>query len=355
MRKNIFQNKKVLITGHTGFKGSWLSLWMLKLGAKVLGISKDIPTKPSHFEIIGIKKKIISKKIDIQNLINTKKVIKDFKPDFIFHLAAQAIVKKSYTNPLETWKTNLNGTINILESLKSIKKKITVILVTSDKVYKNVEVSRGYKEGDFLGGVDPYGASKSATEIAINSYIKSFFNKQNNNVRISIARAGNVIGGGDWSENRLIPDCVRAWLGGKKVLIRNLNSTRPWQHVLEVLSGYIRLAIILNNNKKIHGEAFNFGPSSKNYKVEEILGAIKKIWPEIKWKVNKRKIFFENSLLNLNSKKSKELLDWKCKLNFFQTIFLTIEWYRNFKKNKKNKSANMIKSIQQIDYYEKKK
>ena len=275
LKKNIFKNKKVLITGHTGFKGSWLSLWMHKYGANILGVSNDIPTKPSHFALTGLEKKIKSKKVDIRNYRKIREIVTKFKPDFIFHLAAQAIVKKSYANPYYTWQTNLNGTINILESLRNVKKTI-VILVTSDKVYKNLEINKGYKENDLLGGVDPYGASKSATEVAIKSYIKSFFNTKDNKVLISIARAGNVIGGGDWSDNRLIPDCIRAWQKGKKVLIRNLNSTRPWQHVLEVLSGYIRLAYVLNKNRKLHGEAFNFGPNSKNYKVVEILKRMKK-------------------------------------------------------------------------------
>ena len=180
LKKNIFYNKKVLITGHTGFKGSWLSLWMHKLGANVIGISKDIPTKPSHYLSSGLNKFVKNKNIDIQNKKQLHSFIKTLKPDFIFHLAAQAIVKKSYEDPIETWKTNLIGTINLLECLRSIKKKLIVVLVTSDKVYKNLETKVGYKEDDFLGGVDPYGASKSATEIAINSFIKSYFNSKKN-------------------------------------------------------------------------------------------------------------------------------------------------------------------------------
>lgn len=217
-KKNYFSKKKVLITGHTGFKGSWLSLWMHCLGSKVLGISRDIPTQPSHFRLIGLKKLIKSKFVDIENLSNVKKVIKNYKPDYIFHLAAQAIVKKSYKDSINTWRSNLLGTINILETLREIKKKTVVVLITSDKVYKNIETKKGYKENDLLGGIDPYGASKSATEIAIISYIKSFFSKKNNKIFISVARAGNVIGGGDWSENRLIPDCIRALEKKKKII-----------------------------------------------------------------------------------------------------------------------------------------
>ena len=262
-KKNIFFRKRVLITGHTGFKGSWLSLWMHLLGAKVLGVSKDIPTKPSHYKTAGLDKFIKSKFVDIQNLKKIKKIIKNYKADFIFHLAAQSLVKKSYTDSLMTWKSNLIGTINILESLKEVNKNTKVILITSDKVYKNIETRKGYKENDLLGGIDPYGASKSATEIAIKSYIKSFFSKKENKILITIARAGNVIGGGDWSENRLIPDCIKSYSNNKKMLVRNPNSTRPWQHVLEVLNGYVNLAEHLNKNNKIHGEAFNFGPNKK--------------------------------------------------------------------------------------------
>ena len=201
MKKNKFKNKKVLITGHTCFKGSWLSIWMHSLGANVLGISKNIPTYPSHYQLTGLDKIIKSKRLNLKDKKKLKKIIEKFKPDFIFHLAAQAIVKNSYVNPINTWESNLNGTIHLLESIKHIKKKIVVILITSDKVYKNLEIKRGYSENDLLGGIDPYGASKSATEIAIKSYIKSYFTNRRNKVLIAVARAGNVIGGGDWSEN----------------------------------------------------------------------------------------------------------------------------------------------------------
>ena len=265
--KKLFKNKKILITGHTGFKGSWLSLWFKTMGANVLGVSQSIPTKPSHFKLLKLDKIIRSKKIDINNLSKLKRTIESFEPDFIFHLAAQAIVKKSYINPVETWKTNLMGSLNILESLRSLKskKRIVVVLITSDKAYKNFETKKGYKEESILGGIDPYGASKSSAEICIQSYLKSFFKSSKNNISISIARAGNVIGGGDWSEYRLFPDCIKSWTKDKKAIIRNPNSTRPWQHVLDVLNGYIVLASKLRLNKKLHGEAFNFGPTiSKN-------------------------------------------------------------------------------------------
>ncbi len=351
--KRLFKNKKILITGHTGFKGSWLSLWFKTMGANVLGVSQSIPTKPSHFKLLKLDKIIRSKKIDINNLSKLKRTIESFEPDFIFHLAAQAIVKKSYINPVETWKTNLIGSLNILESLRSLKskKKIIVVLITSDKAYKNFETKKGYKEESILGGIDPYGASKSSAEICIQSYLKSFFKSNKNNISISIARAGNVIGGGDWSEYRLFPDCIKAWTKNKKAIIRNPNSTRPWQHVLDVLNGYIVLASQLRLNKKLHGEAFNFGPTiSKNLRVVDILKISKKIWPEIRWSIKKEKKFFENTLLQLNSNKAKKILKWKCLLTSEETVALTIDWYRKyfFKKD------IMSLSKQQIKYFENK-
>ena len=351
--KKLFKNKKILITGHTGFKGSWLSLWLKTMGANVLGVSQSIPTKPSHFKLLKLDKIIRTKKIDINNLSKLKRTIESFEPDFIFHLAAQAIVKKSYMNPVETWKTNLIGSLNILESLRSLKskKRIVVVMITSDKAYKNFETKKGYKEDSILGGIDPYGASKSSAEICIQSYLKSFFKSNKNNISISIARAGNVIGGGDWSDYRLFPDCIKAWTKDKKAIIRNPNSTRPWQHVLDILNGYIVLASQLRLNKKLHGESFNFGPSiSKNLRVIDILKISKKIWPEIRWSVKKEKKFFENTLLQLNSNKAKKILKWKCLLTSEETVALTIEWYRKyfFKKN------IMSLSKQQIKYFENK-
>ena len=346
----IFKNKKIIITGHTGFKGSWLTLWLHQLGANILGISKNIPTRPSHYKLINLESKIKSKKLDIQNFPKIKKIITEFKPDFIFHLAAQSIVNKSYKETIETWKTNLMGTINILESLKKNKKKTITVIITSDKCYKNVETKIGYKENDILGGDDPYGASKSAAEIAINSYVKSFFNNKNNKNIIVSTRAGNVMGGGDWSKYRLIPDCIRSWSSNKHVNIRNLKSTRPWQHVLEVLYGYLLLAAKAKINNKLHGEVFNFGPNMKNnYSVLDVLKKSKNFWKNIKWKEFKRGQFKENTLLNLNSNKAKRILKWKPVLNFENTIKLTIEWYKSYSLKEKI----ILKSIDQINYYKK--
>lgn len=343
--KKYFKGKKVLITGHSGFKGSWLTLWMYFNGAKVLGISKGIPTKPSHLNLLNFKKKILSKNIDINDLNKFKKTFFKFNPDYVFHLAAQAIVKVSYSQPLKTWGTNLIGTVNLLECLRFVKKKTIVVMITSDKAYKNLEIKRGYIENDILKGEDPYGASKSAADIAINSYFKSFFLKKNNKVLIAIARAGNVIGGGDWSANRIIPDCVRSWSKNNNVIIRNPNSTRPWQHVLDVIYGYMKLAIKLKQNSKIHGQAFNFGPDKNNFRVIDVLNKIKTYWPKITWKIKKENRFKENNLLHLNSNKSKKLIKWKTALNFNNSIQFTVAWYRHYLKNKKNIYNYSLKQI----------
>ena len=334
MMKKYFSNKKVLITGHTGFKGSWLSLWMENMGAKVLGISIKNPKIYSSYESFGLKKKIISKNIDIRNFKEIKKEILKFEPNFIFHLAAEAIVKRAFKNPKYAWETNTLGTINILEVLKTYKKKITVIIVTSDKVYKNQEVNKGYKENDILGGLDPYSASKASADLATQSYIDSFL-KSKQNIKIAIARAGNVIGGGDWSEGRLVPDCIKNWSNGKIVKLRNPESTRPWQHVLDVLYGYILLSINLNKKKKINGKIFNFGPKVdwKN-KVINIVKIMKLYWPSAKWKIEKNFFFKESKLLHLNSSKAKKELKWHCFLNLDETIKFTISWNKTFiKKN----------------------
>jgi CDP-glucose 4,6-dehydratase len=348
-----FKNKKVLITGHTGFKGSWLTMWLNILGARVAGISNNFPSSQNHYKLLNLNKKILSKNLDIRNLESLKKFIKKYQPDFVFHLAAQSIVKVAYENPIQTWSTNTIGTVNILESLRQLKKKCIAIIITSDKCYENLEIKRGYHENDRLGGKDPYSASKASADIAIRSYISSFFSHKNNNVLIAIARAGNVIGGGDWSPNRLIPDCIRSWSKKKKVLIRSPNSTRPWQHVLEAIYGYITLAINLSKNKNLHGQAFNFGPANnQNYKVISVIKLMKGYWQSVSWKLykNKNKNFKESSLLKLNSEKAKKNLKWKSVLTFKENIFLVINWYKNFYLN--SKQAYKLTS-DQIEIYQK--
>ena len=349
---NIFKKKVVIVTGHTGFKGSWLTQWLLLLGAKVIGISNNVPSKPSHFESLNLKNKIIDKNIDIRNLGLLEKVFKKYKPDYVFHLAGQSIVKKSFTDPIYTWQTNTIGTLNILESLRKLKKKCFVVLITSDKSYKNVEIKRGYKENDILGGHDPYSASKAGAELVIQSYIKSFFPINKTRVFISVARAGNVIGGGDWSNYRLIPDCIKSWIKNKNVVLRNPLSTRPWQHVLEAVWGYLLLAANLKKNEKLHGEAFNFGPVVKNnYSVLQVVKIMKKNWKKVSWKIinPKKNNFYESSLLKLNSNKAEKKIKWKCILTFSETMEMVTNWYKDYDKNPK-KIYNM--TIDQIKKYE---
>ena len=345
--KNL-KNKKILITGHTGFKGSWLTLCLKLLGAKILGVSKNIPSEPSHFKICSELRNIKSLKLDIKEYTKFNNAVNNFQPNYIFHLAAQAIVKESLENPLETWNTNTFGTLNLLEILRNYKKKITVVIITSDKVYYNVEKKGSYKETDIIGGKDPYSASKAGAEIAIKSFYDLYL-RDKKNVKFAIARAGNVVGGGDWSRGRLIPDCIRAWSKNKPVKIRNFDSTRPWQHVLEVIYGYILLALNLNNGKKINGESFNFGPhTSKNYSVKDCLKVIKKYWPEVNWKeANKTKKFKEAGLLKLNSKKSLKILRWKTLMSFNDTLRYTSDWYKNYY----NKKSKVITSLQIKNYF----
>ena len=353
MREN-FKNKRVLITGHTGFKGSWLTLWLNYMGAKILGISYGEISKPSNFELLKLENVISSKKIDIKNFSQIKKEIFRFKPDYIFHLAAEAIVKKSYENPKNAWDTNTLGTLNILETLRHYNKNIVVVIITSDKVYKNIEINRGYKENDILANTDPYSASKACADIATQSYINSFFTKKKN-IRIAIARAGNVIGGGDWAKGRLIPDCIRSWSKNKKVSLRSPNSTRPWQHVLDVLHGYILLAINLKNKKNLNGQIFNFGPKvEKKNNVLNVIKQIQLLWLNIGWKVDNRKKFFESKLLHLNSAKAKKHLKWKCILDFKKTILFTISWYKYFLINKKNMNKFSVDQIKIFLNYKKK-
>lgn len=352
--KKILNKKKILVTGHTGFKGSWLVTWLVELGARVVGLSNKIPSNPSHYNFLNLNKKIINKRTDIRNLQAVKNIFLNFQPDFVFHLAAQSLVKESYKDPLKTWSTNTLGTISILESLRLLRKKCVVVIITSDKVYENFEIKRGYSEKDRLGGKDPYSSSKAAADIAIKSYVNSFFSNVNNNIFVATARAGNVIGGGDWSSDRLIPDCVKSWSQKKKVLIRSPNSTRPWQHVIEAVYGYIILAANLYKNPRLHGEAFNFGPTnSKNYNVISVVELMKNYWKDVNWCLSQKKVktFKEFSLLKLNSNKAKKLLKWRSILTIKENIFLVANWYKNFYLNRKQAfklTTNQIKEYQKL-------
>ena len=346
-----FNKKTILITGHTGFKGSWLSIWLASLGAKVVGLSNNIPTDPSNYIISNVNNLIEDHRIDIRDKQEVEKVIQKCQPDFVFHMAAQALVRTSYESPLETIEVNSLGSVNILEGIRTLKKPVVVVMITSDKVYDNVEWIWGYRETDRLGGKDPYSASKGMAELAIRTYVESFFN-DNSNVRIGVARAGNVIGGGDWASNRIVPDCMRAWSTSKEVDIRNPNATRPWQHVLEPLSGYITLAVDLKLSNKSHGEAFNFGPSSqKDFKVSELIDEMSKYWDKVSWNdtSSSENHVHEAGLLKLNCDKSLSDLHWQSTLNFEETVRMTVEWYKIFYQNEQSSMYDY--TIAQINEY----
>ena len=335
MFDNIYKNKKVLVTGHTGFKGSWLTTWLLKLDADVFGVSIDIPTQPSMFDELGLKDKITHYTEDIRNLDRMTEIIKEIKPDFVFHLAAQAIVSTSYSNPVDTITTNVIGTTNILEALKSSNHNCTAIMITSDKCYDNVEWVWGYKETDAIGGKDIYSGSKGAAELVIKSYFNSFFSKKESNIRLASARAGNVIGGGDWAADRIVPDCMRAWSENKIVEIRSPNATRPWQHVLEPLSGYLSLAQELSSTPKLNGESFNFGPNAKyNHSVKDLLEELSTYWNfkhiEDGYVITDNVKFHEAGLLKLNCDKALFYMRWTAVLDYKQLIRFTGEWYSNY-------------------------
>jgi len=359
MFSNIYTGKKVLITGHTGFKGTWLCVWLLKLGAEVVGVSKDIPTQPSMFEELNISKKIKNIEADIRDLSSMCKIIRSEQPDYLFHLAAQAIVSTSYSEPVDTISTNVMGTLNILEALRSFEQNCIAVMITSDKCYDNVESIWGYRETDHLGGKDVYSGSKGAAELLIKSYVNSFFHIDHP-VKLAIGRAGNVIGGGDWAEDRIVVDCVKSWSNNNAVEIRNPLSTRPWQHVLEPLSGYLTLGQLLKENYVLHGEAFNFGPSSdQNYTVLDLILELSKYWnienQSNIFKSNNSNIFKESNLLKLNCDKALYSLNWKMNLNYLDTVRYTSEWYFEYYKNKGDMHKKTISQINDFEILAKSK
>jgi len=329
-----FKNKKILITGHSGFKGMWLTIYLLSLGSNIIGIS----LKPTVYQKKLLKKmrKVKSYFFDIADQNKLKNTIKNNQPDYIFHLAAQPIVSESYKKPLDTWKTNVIGTGNLLNSLRYLKKKCTIIIVTSDKCYeiKNKKKITFLKETDALGGKDPYSSSKASTELIFKSFFYSYL-KEKKNISIVSVRAGNVIGGGDWSKDRIIPDCVKSWISKRKLYIRNPNFVRPWQHVLDVINGYLILAKEISNSKKFNGESFNFGPEKNSIvTVKKLCKIFKYYWigpSKIYIKNNKK--FFETKILALSIAKVKKCLDWKPFLNLDNSLNLTASWYNKYYKN----------------------
>ena len=329
---SIFEGTRVVVTGHTGFKGSWLSLWLASLGAQVHGISLGVPTTPSHYHAARLNTLVHDNWLDIRELGKLKDLINKIQPDFVFHLAAQPLVRGSYVDPIYTWQTNTFGTINLLEALRGLSHPCVAVFITSDKCYDNVEWVWGYRESDPLGGPDPYSASKGAAELAIRSYVHSFF-PRDGSVRIGVGRAGNVIGGGDWADDRIVPDCVRAWSQSRLASLRNPLATRPWQHVLEPLSGYLNLAISLKHSSDFHGEPFNFGPPAhQNHSVGELADAMIEHWDQAVWEDASSHYGgpYESNFLKLNCDKALHQLRWRAVWGFTDTVRETVLWYRHY-------------------------
>jgi len=331
MFNNIYKDKKVFLTGHTGFKGSWLALWLTKLGAKVCGYSLEPNTIPSMFEELniadGIEKSIIGDILDYEFLNNS---IKDFQPDIIFHLAAQPLVRLSYSEPIQTYKTNVIGTLNVLEAARNCNSIKAFVNITTDKCYENKEIEQGYKEDDPMGGYDMYSSSKGCVEIMSSSFRRSFLQEENS-MAMATARAGNVIGGGDWALDRLIPDCIRSINKEIDIEIRNPVAVRPWQHVLEPLSGYLLLGQKLLEDGKKYAEGFNFGPNEESVlTVAEVSQKVCEKYGKGKVIVGAKSPLHEANLLMLNIDKAKKVLDWEPTYNADKAIEETIEWYKHF-------------------------
>jgi len=364
---NIYSGKRVLVTGHTGFKGAWLCEWLLDLGAEVHGLALP-PGKPSLFEALGLAGRVKHQIVDILDATALKKKIQDARPDFIFHLAAQSLVRVSYREPLLTFATNTLGTANLLEAVRESNFPCTVVVITTDKCYENDGAAHGgkarsFKESDPLGGHDPYSASKAAAELVVASYRDSFFG-QGVEVALASARAGNVIGGGDWAEDRLVPDCMRALSAGKPIPVRNPDFTRPWQHVLEPLGGYLLLGARLEaaRAKKDateitrYAQAFNFGPEpDANRCVRDLVGEVLRHWLGAWEQSHQEKHLKEAPLLSLAIDKARETLGWKPRWDFAQTVEQTVVWYREyFQRTQKSNFPSMTDFTQaQIAAYSK--
>ena len=347
----IYKDKRVLVTGHTGFKGSWLSIWLNELGAEVIGYALNPYTEKDNFVLSNLQNKIVDIRGDIRDKKHLEEVFEKYKPDFVFHLAAQPLVRLSYEQPLETYEVNVIGTINVMECIRKTPETKIGIMITTDKCYDNNEQVWGYRENDALGGYDPYSSSKGAAEIAINSWRNSYFNpKDYNNHKKSIAsvRAGNVIGGGDWALDRIVPDCIRALENNENIGVRNPKAIRPWEHVLEPLSGYLLLGQKMFEEENKYSEAWNFGPELDSIvPVWEIGELIIKNYGrgELEDKSNKDEVH-EAKLLALDISKARFKLGWKPTWNIEKAIEKTVEWYREY--NSKNVYKLCVKQIKEF-------
>lgn len=330
-----FTGKTVLVTGHTGFKGSWLSIWLRELGAKVVGYALDPVGPKDNFVLAGLKDRMVDVRGDVRDMAKLTSVFEIHKPDVVFHLAAQALVRPSYETPRETFEQNVMGTVNVLEGIRRLRHSVTCVVVTSDKCYRNEEWLWGYRERDPLGGHDPYSASKGCAELVTGAYISSFFNPQRSGEHgksVASARAGNVIGGGDWAKDRIVPDCIRALEAGKAIEVRNPRARRPWQHVLEPLSGYLWLASNLARDPQTFVGPWNFGPAPESVvSVEEVVKLVLARFQKGSWvDTSGANQPHEATLLNLDCSKAHHLLNWKPSLRIDQCVELTVDWYRAY-------------------------
>jgi CDP-glucose 4,6-dehydratase len=326
-----YKGKKVFITGHSGFKGSWLTSVLKEVGADIRGFSLEMSTNPNHFQLLNLKDKVDHIIGDINDFQSLQKALVEYQPDFVFHLAAQAIVKDSYHDPVNTFNTNIMGSVNLLEAVRKCDSVMSLVYITSDKCYENSEWIWGYRENDQLGGHDPYSASKGASELVFSAYTRSFFSSRKN-FGAATARAGNVIGGGDWALNRIIPDCIRAIENDLPIKLRNPNATRPWQHVLEPINGYLMLGALLYSNPQTYSGSWNFGPSTSEVRTVEqvtsdVISYIGKGTIEVEKNRNHQ---HEANLLQLNCDKAKQILGWSPRWDAKKTISSTAAWYKVF-------------------------
>lgn len=346
MFQGLYRNKRVLLTGHTGFKGSWLALWLQTLGAEVVGLALPPDTKPNHWDLLSLG--IEEHHIDIRDTEAVAKIVAQAKPDIVFHLAAQSLVRRSYRTPVETWATNVMGTVNLLEACRNTPSVKAIVAITTDKCYENKESTKGYTEEDRLGGHDPYSTSKAGSELAAASYRDAFFSK-NDGPLLATTRAGNVIGGGDWCEDRIIPDLVRARAKDEDLSVRSPNATRPWQHVLEPLAGYLQLGQKLLEGKKDFAGPWNFGPDDTGaLTVADLLNRLKCDWPEMTWKVTPDPSLHETTMLQLDSSKAHTKLNWKPALTIDQQLSFTAEWYRAYMNDKSVISRKQLATYEQV-------
>ncbi|KFN39664.1 CDP-glucose 4,6-dehydratase [Smithella sp. F21] len=353
---NIYKNRKVLITGHTGFKGSWLAIWLKELGADVIGYALDPPSDPSNFEATRLQEKITHVHEDVRDLDRLMDTFKKYQPEFVFHLAAQPLVRLSYEEPKLTFDTNIGGTVNVFEAIRATPSVKVLVNITSDKCYENREWVWGYRENDPMGGHDPYSASKGCAELVFSAYLKSFFSAgaaKGRAIGAASARAGNVIGGGDWGKDRLVPDCIRALSRQQAIGIRSPHAIRPWQHVLEPLSGYLQLGAALWQDPQKYSGAWNFGPENNSHlTVAQMADKLVKYWGSGSWKdLSDPQAVHEANLLKLNCDKAHAELHWHSTLTIDECLKMTADWYKEFYSEIPTKSMYQF-CVKQIRKYE---